>query len=103
MALRGKDQYYWPNADDLFALYDHPTPAQLELAELAARAHGSPGYDPATGACVGHGRPIGVPNVEPDVPEEFHQRFAGIDRQRGDSLLWLTWRVAPPDAWTATT
>lgn len=103
MALKGKGQFFWPTADDLFALYDRPTPAQLELAELAAHAYGAPGYEPTTGACIGHGRPIGRPNIEPDVPEEFHQRFGGVDRQRGDSLLWLTWRVAPPDAWTAST
>lgn len=100
MALKEQRQYHWPTDDDLFALYDHPSPAQLELAEQAALAHGSPGYDPATGACIGHGRRIGTPIVEPNLPEELQQRFAHIDRDRGDSLLWITWRVPLPPAWT---
>jgi len=102
MIMRVKEQFRWPHLDDLFALYDHPTPAQVELAELTSLAYGSRGYDPATGACIGHGRPIGVPNVEPDVPEDFHRRFARIDRERGDSLLYLRWMVDPPETWAAT-
>lgn len=100
MALKERRQYEWPSDDDLYELYDHPSQAQLELARRAAVAHGSLGYDSATGACIGHGRPIGAPIVEPDLPEELVRRFARIDRDRGDSLLWLTWRVPPPPGWT---
>ncbi len=99
MAMKGQGQFVWPPADEPFALYDHPTASQIALAHEAARAHGNAGYDPATGACLGLGRPIGSPNVEPDVPEEYHTRFDKIDRERGDSLLYLRWTVEPPRAW----
>lgn len=102
LAIKQRKQFRWPIEEEPFALYDHPTPAQLELADAAARAYGNEGYDPATGACIGLGRPIGVPNVEPEVPEEFHRRFAGIDRARGDSLLYLRWIAEPPPEWFET-
>jgi hypothetical protein len=101
MAMKGQGQVRWPPPDDLYAQYDHPTAAQIELAHQAALAYGNQGYDPATGACIGLGRPIGIPNVEPEVPDEYHRRFDGIDRQRGDSLLYLRWLVDPPDTWSA--
>ena len=100
MAMKGRAQFCWPPQDDLYAQYDHPTAAQVELAQEVACAYGNQGYDAATGACVGLGRPIGTPNVEPEVPDEYHRRFAGIDRDRGDSLLYLRWTVDPPAAWT---
>lgn len=101
MAMKGRGQVVWPTSEDPYAQFDHPTPAQIELAHEVALAYGNRGYDPATGACIGLGRPIGVPNVEPDVSDEYWRRFDGIDRERGDSLLALRWLVEPPPAWFA--
>lgn len=99
MVVKQQPAFTWPTTDDLWALYDRPTPVQVEFADLAARAHGGKGYDPATGACIGLGHPIGVPNVEPDVPDEFLERFAAIDRDRGDTLLYVRWMAEPPPLW----
>lgn len=64
-------------------------------------AIGRPSYDQWTGACIGHGRPIGSPLVESGahVDEDLRRRSDRIDRERGHSLLWITWRIVPPPSW----
>ncbi|MBA2279933.1 MAG: hypothetical protein H0W25_01670 [Acidimicrobiia bacterium] len=49
--------------------------------------------------CIGGGRPIGRPNVEPDATPEQIALFKRVDRGRGDSLLWIAWLTPPPGAW----
>lgn len=99
MVLRGIKGPRWPLPDAPFALHDQPTATQLAAADALCRAHGNAGYDFDTGACIGLGRPIGTPMVEPDVSDDLRRRFARIDRDRGDTLLWINWHVDPPAAW----
>jgi len=48
---------------------------------------------------IGPGRPIGRPNIEPEVTAEQAALFDHVDRSRGDSLLWVAWLTPPPKAW----
>jgi len=99
LVLRRHEGRPWPPADDPFALYDHPTSTQVAVARTVAADFGATGYDHATGACIGTGKPIGTPLVEPEVAPEVVERFEALDRERGDSLLWMSWFTPPPDAW----
>ncbi|HEX4906319.1 MAG TPA: hypothetical protein VFU93_12765 [Acidimicrobiales bacterium] len=97
MALRSLAVGSWPPADDPYALYRNPTRTQLLVTAALARVHGCAGADGAVG--IGRGRPIGRPKVDPEVTTEQAALFDGINRDRGDSLLWVAWLVPPPDAW----
>lgn len=97
--MPGLQRLAWPTADDPFALYDHPTSTQIAVARAIAVDLGSADYDPTAGICVGSGRPIGTPLVEPEVAPDIAARFDPVDRDRGDSLLFVSWVVPPPQLW----
>ena len=97
MALRSIPVGRWPTADEPLALYRRPSATQLTVLDALARAHGCERAEGAVG--VGHGRPIGRPNIEPEVTAEQAALFDAVDRSRGDSLLWCSWLTAPPDVW----
>lgn len=87
----------WPSVDDPFALYDHPSSTQSAVIGALVAAYGGGGHEGAV--CMGSGRPVGRPLVEPIVPSEEAAYFARVDRDRGDSLLWISWMTQPPDSW----
>lgn len=77
-----------------------PTSWQREVGAAVAAAYGSD-FDPETFVCRGSGTPIGYADVEIDATPEEWAMFAHVDRDRGDSLLGLSWSPAPPRGWLA--
>jgi hypothetical protein len=55
--------------------------------------------DPETFIVLGSGQPIGYPDLEYDIPEEEWLPFRGVNRDRGDSLLGMTWFPDAPKGW----
>ena len=76
-----------------------PTPWQQEVGQAIADAYGVPHFDPKTFVCHGSGAPIGYPNIEMDVEAEEWRVFEHVDRDRGDSLLGLSWTPDAPEGW----
>jgi hypothetical protein len=76
-----------------------PTPWQQEIGAIIARAYGVHGFDPETFVCAGSGTPIGYPRIDMDVRPEEWEVFAGVNRDRGDSLLGLCWFPDAPPGW----
>ena len=76
-----------------------PTPWQQEVGQAIADAYGVPRFDPKTFVCHGSGAPIGYPNIEMDVEAEEWRVFEHVDRDRGDSLLGLSWMPDAPEGW----
>lgn len=64
-----------------------------------AGAYGVEHFDPATFVCAGSGKAIGYPILDMDVEPEEWEVFAGVDRDRGDSLLGLCWVPDAPEGW----
>lgn len=75
-----------------------PTQWQREVGAAIAAAYGSD-FDPETFVCRGTGVPIGYPDMEIEASPEEWELFAPVNRDRGDSLLGLSWSPAPPDGW----
>lgn len=97
LAVRAIASVRWPTADAPFALQLQPTPTQVLVTAALAQAVGC--HSAKGAVCVGHGRPIGYPNVEPEVTPEMAALFEPVDRSRGDSLLWIAWVAPPPPEW----
>jgi hypothetical protein len=76
-----------------------PTPWQQEVGHAIADAYGVPQFDPKTFVCHGSGQPVGYPNIALDVEPEEWQVFEQVDRDRGDSLLGLSWMPDAPEGW----
>jgi hypothetical protein len=76
-----------------------PTPWQQEVGAIIAQAYGVHGFDPETFVCAGIGTPIGYPRIDMDVRPEEWDVFAGVNRDRGDSLLGLCWFPDAPQGW----
>lgn len=55
--------------------------------------------DPETFIVLGSGQPIGYPDLEYDISEEEWLPFRGVNRDRGDSLLGMTWFPEAPEGW----
>jgi hypothetical protein len=55
--------------------------------------------DPETMVVIGEGVPIGYPIIEQDVTEEEWLPFKNVNRDRGDSLLGITWSPDAPEGW----
>ena len=54
---------------------------------------------PTTFVCHGSGVPIGYPAMDLDVQPEEWEAFKPVDRDKGDSLLGLSWMPDPPEGW----
>jgi hypothetical protein len=76
-----------------------PTPWQQAVARGVAAAYGVPEFDAETFVCRGRGRPIGYPVIDIEASPDDWALFAPVDRDRGDSLLGLSWFDAPPPGW----
>jgi hypothetical protein len=48
---------------------------------------------------VGKGKPIGYPKLEIIVDEKEWLPFNGVNRDRGDSLLAVSWNPDAPEGW----
>jgi hypothetical protein len=55
--------------------------------------------DPETMVVIGAGVPIGYPIIEQEVTEEEWLPFKAVNRNRGDSLLGITWSPDAPEGW----
>jgi len=55
--------------------------------------------DPETMVVIGAGVPIGYPIIEQEVTEEEWLPFKAVNRDRGDSLLGITWQPDAPEGW----
>ncbi len=76
-----------------------PTQWQQEVGQAIADAYGCYGFDPETFVCIGNGTPIGYPVIEIDVEPEEWEVFRPVNRDRGDSLLGMSWGPTPPEGW----
>lgn len=76
-----------------------PTSWQRAVAQAIADAYGVPKFDQETFVCHGSGQPIGYPIIEMDVEPEEWRIFEHVNRDRGDSLLGLTWSPDAPEGW----
>jgi hypothetical protein len=76
-----------------------PTKWQQEVGIAIAGAYGVEDFDPATFVCRGSGTPIGYPVIEIDVPAAEWEVFRPVNRDRGDSLLGISWMGGAPDGW----
>ncbi len=76
-----------------------PSSWQQSVGQAIADAYGVPHFDPKTFVCHGTGEPIGYPAIEMDVEPEEWRIFEHVDRDRGDSLLGLTWAPDAPEGW----
>lgn len=77
-----------------------PTPWQRDVGAAIAAAYRSD-FDPETFVCRGSGVPIGYPDMEVEASPEEWEVFAPVNRDRGDSLLGLSWSPEPPGGWLA--
>lgn len=76
-----------------------PTAWQQEVGAAIAAAYGVEEFDRETFVCRGSGEPIGYPVIEIDVPDEEWVVFKPVNRDRGDSLLGISWMGGPPEGW----
>lgn len=76
-----------------------PTAFQREVARGVAACYAVEDFDPFTFVCHGRGRPIGYPRMDIAASAEEWGLFANVDRDRGDSLLALSWIPDAPPAW----
>ncbi len=70
----------------------------LDVAAALARLYGARLRDESL-VVTGSGRPIGYPRIEIDIDAEEWLPFAGVDRDRGDSLLAFAWVPDAPPGW----
>ena len=76
-----------------------PNPLQQAVGQAVADAYGVVSFDPATFVCRGDGRPIGYPRMTQEVEPHEWEVFVPVDRDRGDSLLAVSWQGDPPEGW----
>jgi hypothetical protein len=76
-----------------------PTPWQQAVGTAIADAYGVAGFDPETFVCRGSGTPIGYPILEVEATPEDWELFGPVDRDRGDSLLGISWMPDAPEGW----
>ena len=55
--------------------------------------------NPDTFVVIGDGKPIGFPILEYEVTDEEWRLFDSVDRNRGDSLLAMSWTPDAPEGW----
>lgn len=71
---------------------------QKEVGLCVAGLYGV-NLDPETMVVIGGGVPIGYPIIEQEVTEEEWLPFKAVNRDRGDSLLGITWLPNAPEGW----
>ncbi len=71
---------------------------QKEIGLRAAELYGV-NLNPETMVVIGEGVPIGYPIIEQDVTDEEWLPFQAVNRDRGDSLLGITWSPDAPEGW----
>lgn len=76
-----------------------PTPFQQSVARGVAACYSVTDFDPRTFVCRGHGRPVGYPRMEIEAQPRDWELFRNVDRDRGDSLLALSWIPDAPPGW----
>ena len=76
-----------------------PSPFQQEVARMVASCYAVEDFDPLTFVCRGPGRPIGYPRIDIDADAQEWELFASVDRDRGESLLALSWIPDAPPGW----
>ena len=69
-----------------------------EVALRVAELYGV-NLDPETMVVIGTGSPIGYPIIEYEVTEPEWLPFKAVNRDRGDSLLGITWMPDAPEGW----
>ncbi|MCJ7833398.1 MAG: hypothetical protein MUQ20_03320 [Deltaproteobacteria bacterium] len=75
-----------------------PSAWQKEVGLRVAELYGVK-LDPETFVVVGKGKPIGYPKIEINVEEEEWLPFKCVNRDRGDSLLGISWNPDAPEGW----
>jgi len=55
--------------------------------------------DPETLVVIGSGSPTGYPKMTYDATDEEKALFKNVNRDRGDSLLGITWFPDAPEGW----
>lgn len=55
--------------------------------------------DPMTSRVIGKGGPIGYPRMAYEATADEVTVFRDVDRDKGDSLLAMSWRPDPPAGW----
>jgi hypothetical protein len=76
-----------------------PTAWQQEVGQAIADAYGVHAFDPETFVCIGDGTPIGYPIIDIEAEAEEWEVFKPVNRDRGDSLLGISWGANPPPRW----
>jgi len=71
---------------------------QKEIGLCVAGLYGV-NLDPEAMVVIGSGVPIGYPVIEQEVTEEEWLPFKAVNRDRGDSLLGITWNPDAPEGW----
>ncbi|UCB43937.1 MAG: hypothetical protein JSV77_04660 [Dehalococcoidales bacterium] len=71
---------------------------QKEVGLRIAELYGI-NLDLETMVVIGEGVPIGYPIIEQEVTEEEWLPFEAVNRDRGDSLLGITWSPDAPEGW----
>ncbi len=74
---------------------------QQEIGLKVAELYGVK-INPGTLVVIGDGAPCGYPKVKSEVSEEEWLPFKAVNRDRGDSLLGITWLLNIPDGWLKT-
>ena len=75
-----------------------PTEWQQEVGLRVAELYGVD-LDPETFVVRGKGSPIGYPKMEIQVNEDEWLPFRPVNRDRGDSLLGISWSPDAPEGW----
>jgi hypothetical protein len=76
-----------------------PTPWQQEVGQAIAAAYGVVSFDASTFVCCGSGTPVGYPAIDIEATAEEWEIFKPVNRDRGDSLLAITWSPNAPPGW----
>ena len=74
------------------------SPWQTEMVERVAALYRAKVY-PGTCVVIGKGVPIGYPRVDVVATDIEHAMFDKVDRDKGDSLLAMSWSPDAPGGW----
>lgn len=78
---------------------DRPlSPWHREVVDAVAALYGATVY-PGTCIVIGKGKPVGFPRVDVQASDSELSLFENVDRDRGDSLLAMSWSPAAPEGW----